>query len=57
MVASGGLKVVLGSMGMRNTLEAGIVKVLGIVGIKIRNTLAATLLKTIVNGWVSGLAK
>ncbi|MFM1536326.1 hypothetical protein [Helcococcus ovis] len=55
-VASGGLKVVLGSMGMRNALAAGIVKALGVVGIKIGNSLAATWLKTIVSGGVSGLA-
>lgn len=53
---SGGLKVVLGSMGMRNALAAGIVKALGVVGIKIGNALAATWLKTIVSGGVSGLA-
>ncbi|MFL8968794.1 hypothetical protein ACKA04_01860 [Helcococcus kunzii] len=46
----------LGSMGLRNALAASIVKALGVVGIKIGNSLVASWLRTIVSGGISGFA-
>lgn len=55
-VATGGLKVVLGSMSLRNTLAAGIVKAVGASGIKVGNALVSSWLRTVVSGGVSGVA-
>lgn len=55
-VATGGLKVVLGSMSLRNTLAAGIVKAVGASGIRVGNALVSSWLRTVVSGGVSGVA-
>ena len=55
-LATGGLKVVLGSMGLRKALVASIVKALGKLGISVGNALASSWVRTFASGGIAGLA-